>query len=226
MSDMLKQQQSTLAEIDHGAKLPALKQLLLDCGIGQQQQQQARNSTATETSQSQQLVSQHRALIFCQLKAMLDIVEKDLLRTHLPTVTYLRLDGSVPATQRHSIVARFNADPSIDVLLLTTQVGGLGLNLTGADTVIFVEHDWNPMKDLQAMDRAHRIGQKKVVNVYRLITRSTVEEKIMGLQKFKLLTANTIISTENTSLKTMATDQVIQIICNFICIRYLARSYI
>ncbi|KAH0951944.1 hypothetical protein HN011_003883 [Eciton burchellii] len=211
MSDMLKQQQSTLAEIDHGAKLPALKQLLLDCGIGQQQQQQARNSTATETSQSQQLVSQHRALIFCQLKAMLDIVEKDLLRTHLPTVTYLRLDGSVPATQRHSIVARFNADPSIDVLLLTTQVGGLGLNLTGADTVIFVEHDWNPMKDLQAMDRAHRIGQKKVVNVYRLITRSTVEEKIMGLQKFKLLTANTIISTENTSLKTMATDQLLDL---------------
>ena len=68
--------------------------------------------------------------------------------------------------------------------------GGLGLNLTGADTVIFVEHDWNPMKDLQAMDRAHRIGQKKVVNVYRLITRNTVEEKILGLQKFKLKTAN------------------------------------
>jgi len=219
--DMLKQQQSTLAEIEHGAKLLALKQLLLDCGIGQQQQQQTRNSsvavnlTAESThSQEQQLVSQHRALIFCQLKAMLDIVEEDLLRTHLPTVTYLRLDGSVPAAHRHSIVTRFNADPSIDVLLLTTQVGGLGLNLTGADTVIFVEHDWNPMKDLQAMDRAHRIGQKKVVNVYRLITRSTVEEKIMGLQKFKLLTANTIISTENASLETMATDQVIQLTFN------------
>ncbi|KAM0731918.1 TATA-binding protein-associated factor 172 [Formica fusca] len=215
--DMLKQQQSTLAEIEHGAKLPALKQLLLDCGIGQQQQQQARSNSsvtanlAAESTQEQQLVSQHRALIFCQLKAMLDIVEKDLLRTHLPTVTYLRLDGSVPAAQRHSVVARFNADPSIDVLLLTTQVGGLGLNLTGADTVIFVEHDWNPMKDLQAMDRAHRIGQKKVVNVYRLITRSTVEEKIMGLQKFKLLTANTIISTENASLETMATDQLLDL---------------
>lgn len=56
---------------------------------------------------------------------------------------------------------RFNNDPSIDVLLLTTHVGGLGLNLTGADTVVFVEHDWNPMRDLQAMDRAHRIGQVK-----------------------------------------------------------------
>ncbi|XP_071571835.1 TATA-binding protein-associated factor 172 [Temnothorax nylanderi] len=214
--DTLKQQQSTLAEIEHGAKLLALKQLLLDCGIGQPQQTRKFSvaiSLTTESahSQEQQLVSQHRALIFCQLKAMLDIVEEDLLRTHLPTVTYLRLDGSVPAAQRHSVVARFNADPSIDVLLLTTQVGGLGLNLTGADTVIFVEHDWNPMKDLQAMDRAHRIGQKKVVNVYRLITRSTVEEKIMGLQKFKLLTANTIISTENASLETMATDQLLDL---------------
>lgn len=208
---MLKQQQTTMANIEHGAKLPALKQLLLDCGIGQQARSNSSTSNATTEgthSQQQQLVSQHRALIFCQLKKMLDIVEKDLLRIHLPTVTYLRLDGSIPATQRHSVVARFNADPSIDVLLLTTHVGGLGLNLTGADTVIFVEHDWNPMKDLQAMDRAHRIGQKKVVNVYRLISRSTVEEKIMGLQKFKLVTANTVISVENTSLETMATDQV------------------
>lgn len=201
-----------MADIEHGAKLLALKQLLLDCGIGQQQTRNS--STVTNVtvenahSQQQQLVSQHRALIFCQLKAMLDIVEKDLLRTHLPTVTYLRLDGSIPAAQRHSVVTRFNADPSIDVLLLTTQVGGLGLNLTGADTVIFVEHDWNPMKDLQAMDRAHRIGQKKVVNVYRLITRSTLEEKIMGLQKFKLHTAKTIISSENASLETMGTNQV------------------
>lgn len=92
--------------------------------------------------------------------------------------------------------------------LLPFQVGGLGLNLTGADTVIFVEHDWNPMKDLQAMDRAHRIGQKKVVNVYRLITRNSLEEKIMGLQKFKLLTANTVVSDKNASMETMATDQL------------------
>jgi TATA-binding protein-associated factor len=125
-------------------------------------------------------VSQHRALIFCQLKTMLDIIENDILKKLMPSVTYLRLDGSIDATKRHDIVQKFNADPSIDLLLLTTHVGGLGLNLTGADTVIFVEHDWNPMKDLQAMDRAHRIGQKKVVNVYRLITRGTLEEKIMG----------------------------------------------
>lgn len=83
--------------------------------------------------------------------------------------------------------------------------------MTGADTVIFVEHDWNPMKDLQAMDRAHRIGQKKVVNVYRLITRKSLEEKIMGLQKFKLLTANTVVSDENASMETMGTDQLLDL---------------
>ena len=105
----------------------------------------------------------------------------------LPSVSYLRLDGSVEANKRQDIVNKFNSDPSIDVLLLTTSVGGLGLNLTGADTVIFVEHDWNPQKDLQAMDRAHRIGQKKVVNVYRLITRGTLEEKIMRFVYLSLL---------------------------------------
>ncbi|XP_074093959.1 histone acetyltransferase 1 [Cotesia typhae] len=209
----LDQQQTNLSDIDHSAKLPALKQLLLDCGIGQTQQQKPSTPSGLIDSQqtTQQLVSQHRALIFCQLKAMMDIVEKDLLSIHLPTVTYLRLDGSIPAIQRQAIVSKFNADPSIDVLLLTTQVGGLGLNLTGADTVIFVEHDWNPMKDLQAMDRAHRIGQKKVVNVYRLITRSTVEEKIMGLQKFKLYTANTVITIDNSSLDTMRTEQLLDL---------------
>ena len=111
---------------------------------------------------------------------MINIIEEDLFKTMMPDITHLRLDGSVLLSERHGIVTKFNNDPSIDVLLLTTQIGGLGLNLTGADTVIFVEHDWNPMKDLQAMDRAHRIGQKKVVNVYRLITRGTLEEKIMG----------------------------------------------
>jgi TATA-binding protein-associated factor len=114
------------------------------------------------------------------MKEMLDMVQNDVLKKMLPSVQYLRMDGSVDASKRQDIVNKFNSDPSYDVLLLTTSVGGLGLNLTGADTVIFVEHDWNPQKDLQAMDRAHRIGQKKVVNVYRLITRGTLEEKIMS----------------------------------------------
>ncbi|KAL1131031.1 hypothetical protein AAG570_012268 [Ranatra chinensis] len=202
INQQLESQKTSLSDIQHAAKLPALKQLLTDCGIG-----------VPRNDQNDDLVvNQHRVLIFCQLKAMLDIIENDLFKAHMPFVSYLRLDGSIPAASRHMVVTTFNNDPSIDVLLLTTQVGGLGLNLTGADTVIFVEHDWSPMRDLQAMDRAHRIGQKKVVNVYRLITRGTLEEKIMSLQKFKLKTANTVISAENARMETMGTDKVINII--------------
>ena len=72
-------------------------------------------------------------------------------------------------------------------------MGGLGLTLTGADVVIFMEHDWNPMNDLQAMDRAHRIGQTRTVNVYRLIMRDTIEDKIMNLQRFKENLAKSLI---------------------------------
>lgn len=142
---------------------------------------------------------------------MLDLIEKSLFRQHMPSVSYLRLDGSVPTDKRHGIVNNFNSDPSIDVLLLTTQVGGLGLTLTGADTVIFVEHDWNPMKDLQAMDRAHRLGQKKVVNVYRLITKNTLEQKIMGLQRFKLHVAGSVITQQNSGLDSMDSDQILDL---------------
>lgn len=159
------------------------RQLLTDCGIGGSPSgtgDTAKSDFADSVSESSGAFSQHRVLIFCQMKQMLDIIETDLFKQHMPSVTYMRLDGGTDANKRHAVVQTFNSDPSIDCLLLTTHVGGLGLTLTGADTVIFVEHDWNPMKDLQAMDRAHRIGQKKVVNVYRLITKGTLEEKIMG----------------------------------------------
>jgi TATA-binding protein-associated factor len=162
-----------LRDIAHAPKLTALRDLLVDCGIGVDPAAEGQLSTGSN------YVSPHRALIFCQMKEMLDIVQNDVIRKFLPSVQFLRLDGSVEASKRQGIVNKFNTDASYDVLLLTTSVGGLGLNLTGADTVIFVEHDWNPQKDIQAMDRAHRIGQKKVVNVYRLITRGTLEEKIL-----------------------------------------------
>merc|ERR1719219_1011092 len=113
--------------------------------------------------------------------------------------------------KRFEVGQEFNNDPTIDILILTTKVGGLGLNLTGADTVIFVEHDWNPQMDLQAMDRAHRIGQKKTVNVYRLVTKNTVEEKIMSLQRFKLNIANSVVQSDNSSLNSMSTHQLLDL---------------
>jgi len=178
ITSRLKKEGSSVWDMKHAPKLAALAELLTDCGItggslGNKSEVEALASGAG-------VVSQHRALIFCQVREMIDRIEKDVLKKNFPDVTYLRLDGSVEAKNRFGIVEKFNADPTIDLLLLTTHVGGLGLNLTGADTVIFVEHDWNPMKDLQAMDRAHRLGQKRVVNVYRLITKDTLEEKIMG----------------------------------------------
>ncbi|GAA5967385.1 hypothetical protein JCM11641_000529 [Rhodosporidiobolus odoratus] len=195
--------QGSVRDIVHAPKVQALRQILLDCGIG--------GTAAEQDASTDDAVPQHRVLIFCQLKQMLDVVEKDLFRALMPSVTYMRLDGSTDVSKRHAICQTFNSDPSIDCLLLTTHVGGLGLNLTGADTVIFVEHDWNPMKDLQAMDRAHRLGQKKVVNVYRLIMRGTLEEKIMGLQRFKLNIASSVVTQQNSNLESLGTDQILDL---------------
>ncbi|EPX74092.1 TATA-binding protein associated factor Mot1 [Schizosaccharomyces octosporus yFS286] len=206
ISKQLQKEHSTLHDLKHAPKLLALGQLLKDCGIGDTSYSGGGvDSTLTNP------VSEHRVLIFCQLKDMLDMVEKDLLQATMPSVSYMRLDGSVEPTKRQEAVTKFNNDPSIDVLLLTTHVGGLGLNLTGADTVIFVEHDWNPMRDLQAMDRAHRIGQKKVVNVYRLITKDCLEEKIMGLQRFKMNVASTVVNQQNNGLASIGTDQILDL---------------
>ncbi|XP_008796296.2 TATA-binding protein-associated factor BTAF1 [Phoenix dactylifera] len=190
-----------LHELHHSPKLVALQEILEECGIG----------LDTSSSDGAVTIGQHRVLIFAQHKSFLDIIERDLFLAHMKSITYLRLDGSVEPEKRFDIVKAFNSDPTIDVLLLTTHVGGLGLNLTSADTLVFMEHDWNPMKDHQAMDRAHRLGQRKVVNVHRLIMRGTLEEKVMSLQKFKVSVANAIINAENASLKTMNTDQLLDL---------------
>lgn len=208
---MLAKQNSSLTDPMHAPKLTALRDLLVDCGIGGASPSTDNTSSTALVPTADQAVSQHRALIFCQMKEMLDMVETSVLKRMLPSVTFARLDGSVEASKRQDIVNNFNSDPSIDCLLLTTSVGGLGLNLTGADTVIFVEHDWNPQKDLQAMDRAHRIGQKKVVNVYRLITRGTLEEKILGLQRFKMDVASTVVNQQNAGLGSMQTGEILDL---------------
>ncbi|KAJ3070374.1 btaf1 RNA polymerase II, B-TFIID transcription factor-associated, 170kDa [Podochytrium sp. JEL0797] len=203
--EQLKGEGKTIQDVSLSPKIMALKQILQDCGIG------ATESADDKALDTAPVAAPHRVLVFCQLREMLDHIENGLFKTHMKSVTYLRMDGTTDTSVRHSMVQKFNADPSIDVFLLTTSVGGLGLNLTGADTVIFVEHDWNPMKDLQAMDRAHRIGQKRVVNVYRLITRGTLEEKIMGLQKFKLNIAASIINQDNAGIESMDTNQILDL---------------
>nr|XP_055032950.1 helicase SRCAP isoform X2 [Misgurnus anguillicaudatus] len=118
----------------------------------------------------------HRVLIFTQMTRMLDILEQFLnYHGHI----YLRLDGSTRVEQRQALMERFNADRRIFCFILSTRSGGVGVNLTGADTVVFYDSDWNPTMDAQAQDRCHRIGQTRDVHIYRLISERTVEENIL-----------------------------------------------
>ncbi|KAJ2741712.1 TATA-binding protein-associated factor mot1 [Coemansia sp. BCRC 34301] len=207
----LKARGADLHSLDIAPKMQALKDLLNQCGIGVQPNVENGKCDLLDDNCLDAVSAAHRVLIFCQHREMIERIEQDLFQRHMPAVTFMRVDGTVEARRRQEIVTRFNSDPSIDCLLLTTHVGGLGLNLTGADTVIFVEHDYNPAMDMQAMDRAHRLGQTRVVNVYRLITKDTLEEKIMGLQAFKLHMANTIVNQQNSSLASMNTDQLLDL---------------
>jgi len=118
----------------------------------------------------------HKAVLFTQMTTMLDIVE---IFANLHRYTYLRLDGSTKVERRQILIERFNRDPRIFLFLSTPRSGGFGINLTGADTVIFYDSDWNPAVDAQAQDRCHRIGQTREVTIYRFVTESTVEENIL-----------------------------------------------
>ncbi|XP_010536742.1 PREDICTED: protein CHROMATIN REMODELING 4-like isoform X2 [Tarenaya hassleriana] len=126
----------------------------------------------------------HRVLIFSQMTKLLDILE-DYLNVEFGPKTYERVDGSVSVADRQTAIARFNQDKSRFVFLLSTRSCGLGINLASADTVIIYDSDFNPHADIQAMNRAHRIGQSKRLLVYRLVVRASVEERILQLAKKK-----------------------------------------
>uniref|UniRef100_A0A8C7IFH6 DNA excision repair protein ERCC-6 n=1 Tax=Oncorhynchus kisutch TaxID=8019 RepID=A0A8C7IFH6_ONCKI len=131
---------------------------------------------------------QHRVLLFTQSRQMLGILEVFVRENGY---TYVKMDGTTTIASRQPLIARYNE--SIFVFLLTTRVGGLGVNLTGANRVIIYDPDWNPSTDTQARERAWRIGQKKEVTVYRLLTAGTIEEKIYHRQIFKHFLTNRIL---------------------------------
>ncbi|CAK5062488.1 unnamed protein product [Meloidogyne enterolobii] len=204
------------SHIEQSGKMLALRELLNECQIGERfseydvnysrnkglehEQKLEQVSSGTTCYESQNFLSNttHKALIFCQWRATIELISYFLNNGEFGSgINFLVLDGQTPPSQRQSIVDRFNTDPNVQLLLLTTHVGGIGLNLTGADVVIFMDHDWNPFRDLQAIDR--------------LITLGTVEEKVMRLQKFKTDTANALIGVENRSLASMATDDLLEL---------------
>ncbi|CAF1423979.1 unnamed protein product [Rotaria sordida] len=132
----------------------------------------------------------NRCLLFTQSKQMLNILEQFLIKHNY---SYLKMDGTTSIASRQGLVSQFNSDASIFVFLLTTRVGGLGINLIGANRVLIFDPDWNPSTDMQARERAWRIGQTKNVTIYRLLTSGTIEEKIYHRQIFKQFLTNRIL---------------------------------
>jgi DNA excision repair protein ERCC-6 len=133
----------------------------------------------------------HKTLLFAQHRIMLDILQRFL--DHLPDIKYRRMDGETPIKNRQDLVDEFNNNPDLHVFLLTTKVGGLGVNLTGANRVIIYDPDWNPSTDIQARERSWRLGQKREVEIYRLMSAGTIEEKIYHRQIFKQFLTNKVL---------------------------------
>jgi helicase SWR1 len=132
----------------------------------------------------------HRALIFTQMTKVLDILEQFL---NIHGHKYLRLDGNTKVEQRQILTDRFNNDNRILAFILSTRSGGLGINLTGADTVIFYDLDWNPAMDKQCQDRCHRIGQTRDVHIYRLVSEHTIEANILRKANQKRMLDDVVI---------------------------------
>lgn len=154
---------------------------------------------------------EHRVLIFSQSVRMLD-----LLQSFVKSEGYAwqRLDGSTTSVARHLAITAFNSPESKDFLfLLSTRAGGLGINLATADTVIIYDSDWNPQNDLQAMARAHRIGQKKLVRIFRLVSAGTVEEEILERAKRKMVLDHLVI--QQLKKRTPGTSSDLQAIIKF-----------
>eukprot|EP01090_Pellita_catalonica_P022131 TRINITY_DN8482_c0_g1_i1.p2 TRINITY_DN8482_c0_g1~~TRINITY_DN8482_c0_g1_i1.p2 ORF type:complete len:226 (-),score=30.65 TRINITY_DN8482_c0_g1_i1:110-787(-) len=133
----------------------------------------------------------HRVLCYSQMTKMIDILEEFMAYRNYK---FIRLDGSSSLGDRRDMVHDFQTNPEIFVFLLSTRAGGLGINLTSADTVIFYDSDWNPTNDAQAMDRTHRIGQTKQVTVYRLITSHSVEQRVLKRAQQKHMIQSLVIA--------------------------------
>ena len=146
---------------------------------------------------------EHRVLVFSQFVSMLHLIRERLEKLEIP---FCYLDGSTK--QRQEIVDRFQSDSAIPVFLISLKAGGVGLNLSAADTVIHFDPWWNPAVEAQATDRAHRIGQTRVVTAYKLITRDTVEEKILRLQEKKRAAIDAAIDSEEPLMTGLTTEEL------------------
>jgi SNF2 family DNA or RNA helicase len=153
------------------------------------------------------LSEDHKVLVFSQYVKHLDLVRQYLKDQK---IDFAYLDGS--SSDRKEQVERFNKDPKLKIFLISIKAGGLGLNLTEADYVFILDPWWNPAVEAQAVDRAHRIGQKKKVFTYKFITRNSVEEKILELQQRKLKLTTDLITTEESIMKQLTREDIVQML--------------
>jgi SNF2 family DNA or RNA helicase len=149
----------------------------------------------------------HKVLIFSQFVTHLAIVKNHLNQNN---IAYCYLDGATK--DRQSEVEKFQNDESLQVFLISLKAGGLGLNLTAADYVFILDPWWNPAAEAQAIDRAHRIGQKNTVFIYKFISKDTVEEKILNLQKHKIALSRELITTEESFLKNLSQEDIMNLL--------------
>jgi len=152
--------------------------------------------------------SGHRVVVFSQWVEMLKILEERIKERGFE---YFYLNGSTKSEERIDMVNRFNGGEK-QVFLVSLKAGGFGLNLTGADVVILYDLWWNPAVENQAMDRAHRIGQENSVQVFRLITKNTIEERIFELQQKKKDLFDSIVSSAQTFLTELSEDELMQLL--------------
>ena len=151
---------------------------------------------------------EHKILVFSQFTSMLGLLERDLKKNG---ILYYKIIGATPKEKRVEMVNAFNKD-NTPVFLISLKAGGTGLNLTGADVVIHYDPWWNQAVQNQATDRAHRIGQSKVVSVYKLIAKGTIEEKIVKMQENKKDLADTILSGENGNITQMSKEELMELL--------------
>lgn len=145
----------------------------------------------------------HKILVFSSFVKMLQIIKNELLKRG---ISFSYLDGST--RDREKVVNDFQQNPSIPLFLISLKAGGLGLNLTAADYVFIVDPWWNPAAEMQAMDRSHRIGQDKKVFVYKMITKDSIEEKILQLQETKMDLVKKVIVSDESIFKNLSHEDI------------------
>ena len=150
----------------------------------------------------------HKILLFSGYTSMFEFIEKELEKRN---IKYFKLTGSTKVDERIKLVDEFNENPDIKVFLISLKAGGTGLNLTGADMVIHYDPWWNISTENQATDRAYRIGQKNNVQVYKLITKNSIEEKIYELQQRKAELADNMLDTKTTFINKLSKDEIMDL---------------